>query len=139
MEIYGTQPINIYLSVNNREQIIKIPVPPAEFSVSKPHSNGVFETVSSGQLNFIGTASLKSISWSSFFPVKPCSFLRDRTYTAWGYLYLLDTWYNQKLPMRLIITGTPINMACTMEDFSYSIKQDGDMWYSISLSEIPLI
>lgn len=136
--IYDSR-LNIYLSVNNREQILKIPVPPSEFTVSKPHSNGVFETVSAGQLNLIGTESLKSISWSSFFPVRDYPFLRDRTDKAFGYLYTLDVWYEQKLPMRLIITGTPINMACTIDDFSYTIKQDGDMWYSISLSEIKLI
>ena len=131
--------MDIYLSVNNREQVICLPVLPAEFTVSKPFSNEVFETVTQGELNLIGKAKLKSISWSSFFPSRDYPFLRDKSNTAFGYAYLLDTWYSQKLPMRLIITETPINMACTIEDFSYTIKKDGDMYYNITLSEVKLI
>lgn len=139
MEEGKSQKIDIYFSVNNREQILKLPVPPPEFTVTKPRTNGVFETVNSGQLNLIGNEQLKTISWSSFFPIRDYPFLRDRSDTAYGYLYTLDSWYKQKLPMRLIITGTSINMACTIEDFQYTIKTDGDMWYSITLSEVPLI
>ena len=112
---------------------------PPEFTVSKPHSNEVFETVTSGQLKLIGRPSLKSISWDSFFPVRDYPFLRDRSYKAFGYLYVIDTWIQQKLPIRLIITDTPINMACCVDDFSYTIKKDGDMNYSITLGEVPLI
>ena len=50
--------MDIYLSVNNREQILKLPVLPAEFTVSKPHTNEVFETVTQGQLKLIGRPSL---------------------------------------------------------------------------------
>ena len=102
--------MDIYLSVNNREQVIRLPVLPPEFTVSKPHSNEVFETVTRGQLKLIGRPSLKSISWDSFFPVRDYPFLRDRSYKAFGYLYVIDTWIQQKLPIRLIITDTPINI-----------------------------
>lgn len=138
VEFKDSGKIDIYLSVNNREQILKIPVPPSEFTVSKSRTNSVFETVNAGQLNLIGTSNLKSISWSSFFPVRDYPYLRDRSQKAFGYLYTLDTWYAQKLPMRLIITGTPINMACTIDDFQYTIKSDRDMWYTITLTEVPL-
>ena len=110
--------MDIYLSVNNREQVIRLPVLPAEFSVAKPQSNTVFETVAHGQLKLIGTPNLKSISWSSFFPSKDYPFLKDRTDKAFGYLYTIDTWIQQKLPIRLVITDTPINMVCCVDDFS---------------------
>ena len=131
--------MDIYLSVNNREQVLRLPVLPPEFTVSKPQSNETFETVTQGQLKLIGKPALKSISWSSFFPVRDYPFLRDRSDTAFGYLYTIDTWVKKKLPIRLIITDTPINMACCIDDFSYSIKKDGDMNYSITLGEVPLL
>ena len=131
--------MDIFLSVNNREQVLRLPVLPSEFNVSKPQSNETFDTVTQGQLKLIGRPSLKSISWSSFFPVRDYPFLRDRSDTAFGYLYTLDTWISKKLPVRLIITETPINMACSIDDFSYSIKKDGDMHYSITLGELPLL
>ena len=52
---------------------------------------------------------------------------------------LMQYGYERKLPIRLIITDTPINMAVTIDDFSYTIGRDGDMKYSITLSEVKLI
>ena len=131
--------LDIYLSVNNREEVLRLPVLPPEFTVSKPQSNETFETVTRGQLKLIGRPSLKSISWDSFFPVRDYPFLRDRSDTAFGYLYTIETWISKKLPIRLIITETPINMACSVDDFSYTIKKDGDMRYSITPGEVPLL
>ena len=131
--------MDIYLSVNNRAEVLRLPVLPPEFTVSKSRNNEVFETVSQGQLNLIGTQALKKISWSSFFPCRDYPFLRDRSDTAFEYLYTIDTWYERKLPIRLIITDTPINMVVTIDDFSYTIGRDGDMKYSITLSEVKLI
>ena len=34
---------------------------------------------------------------------------------------------------------TTLNMAVTIDDFSYTIGRDGDMKYSITLSEVKLI
>ena len=131
--------MDIYLSVNNRAEVVSLPVLPPEFTVSKNRNNEVFDTVSQGQLKLIGTSALKTISWSSFFPVRDYPFLRDRSDTAFGYLYTIDTWYERKLPIRLIITDTPINMAVTIDDLTYTIGKDGDMKYSITLSEVKLI
>ena len=57
--------MDIYLSVNNREQVICLPVLPAEFTISKPQKNEVFETVTQGELKLIGRGP-KSITISSF-------------------------------------------------------------------------
>ena len=58
----------ITLSVNNRETVMNIPVTPSSFKVLKPQSVEEFEVVSAKDLALIGTAKLKSISFSSFFP-----------------------------------------------------------------------
>lgn len=131
--------MDIYLSVNNREEVICLPVLPAEFTISKPQNNDTFETATQGDLKLMGSTGLKSITWSSFFPIRDYPFLRDRSNTAFGYLYTIDTWIAKKLPIRLIITETPINMACCVDDFSYTIKKDGDMYYTITLSEVKLL
>lgn len=131
--------MDIFLSVNNREQVLKLPVVPKEFTVSKPQKNEVFETITQGELRLLGTPGLKSITISSFFPVKEYPFLRDNTYKGFEYVYIIDTWILQKLPIRLIITDTPINMAVSVESFEYTIKQDGDLYYSLTLGEVKLI
>ena len=38
--------MDIYLSVNNRAEVLRLPVLPPEFTVSKGRNNEVFETVS---------------------------------------------------------------------------------------------
>ena len=131
--------IDIYLSVNNREEVMKFPVVPPEITIAKSRINEPFDTSFNGKLNFIGKNDLKQISWSSFLPNKNYPFLRDKSGNASDYIYVLDVWYNKKLPMRLIITNTDINMPCTISDFSYSIKPNGDYDYSITLSEVKLI
>lgn len=131
--------MDIYLSVNNGKTVMVLPVMPSEFEISKPQNTSVFETVSKGELQLIGEPKLKSISFSSFFPIRDYPFLRNTTMKGWEYVDLIDSWIEQKLPVRLVISDTPINMAVAVKDFSYSIKSDGDLWYSLDLEEFNLL
>nr|DAH06889.1 MAG TPA: tail assembly protein [Caudoviricetes sp.] len=131
--------MDIYLSVNNRADILKIPVLPSEFTISKPQSTDVFDTVSQGELQLIGKSKLKGITISSFFPVRDYSYLRDTSMKGWEYVYKIDTWIEQKIPIRLVITDTPINMAVAVKNFEYTIKTDGDLWYTLVLEEFNLL
>ena len=131
--------MDIFLSVNNREQVLQLPVVPSAFTITKPHKNEVFETATQGELKLIGKAGLKGITINSFFPVRDYPFLRDRTHKGFGYGYIIDTWISEKLPIRLIITDTPINMVVAVDNFEYTIKSDGDLQYTLALSEVKLI
>ena len=130
--------MDIYLSVNNRAEILKLPVIPAEFTITKPQSLQTFETVSKGDLQLIGAPKLKGITIESFFPVRDYPYLRDTSMKGWEYVYKIDIWIKQKLPIRLVITDTPINMAVAVKNFEYTIKTDGDLWYTLELEEFIL-
>ena len=80
--------MKIYLSVNNGADILTVPVIPPEFTVQKPQGGSAFETISSGELNLIGTPKLKSISWSSFFPIRGYSYLQDTSMKGFEYGYM---------------------------------------------------
>lgn len=131
--------MNIFLSVNNREQVLQLPVLPTEFTITKPQENEIFETVTQGDLKLIGMPGLKGITINSFFPIRDYPFLKDRTYKGFEYVYIIDKWIEVKYPIRLIITETPINMVCCVDDFSYSIKKDGDLYFNLTLSEFRLV
>lgn len=132
--------IRIYLSINNREEVLELPVIPEKFSVAKPQGDETFETVTGQELTFIDVPGLKTIAWESFFPAHDYSFLRcDRLNDVWQYGYKLDIWIKKKLPIRLIISGTPINMAVKITKFDYDVGTTGDINYSIEFKEIPLI
>ena len=131
--------IDIYLSVSNREQILQLPVVPPEFTITKPHKHDVFETATHGDLKLLGPAGLRGIVIESFFPVRDYPFLRSRAYRGFEYVFIIDTWLLAKLPIRLIITETPINLAVTVDSFDYTIGSSGDLFYQLSLSEVPLL
>lgn len=131
--------MDIYLSVNNRAEIMKLPVLPSEYTIKKPQGGAAVETVTGTELNLIGVPKLKSISISSFFPIRDYPYLRDTSMKGWDYIYKIDTWILQKLPIRLIITGTPINMPVRVTNFEYTIKTDGDLWYTLDLEEFNLV
>lgn len=131
--------MDIFLSVNNRADILKIPVLPAQFTITKPQGLQTFETISTGELQLIGAPKLKGISIESFFPVRDYPYLRDRSMKGQEYVYKIDTWIQQKLPIRLIITDTPINMVVAVKNFEYTIKTDGDLWYTLELEQFNLL
>ncbi len=108
-------------------------------TVKKPQGGALVETVTGAELNLIGAPKLKSISITSFFPVRDYPYLRDTSMKGWDYAYKIDTWILQKLPIRLIITGTPINMPVRVTNFEYTIKTDGDLWYTLELEEFNLV
>ena len=117
---------------------MQLPVMPAEFTISKQQGGSTFETVKHGDLKLYGSPKLKSIAFSSFFPVKDYPFLRNRSMWGFDYVYKLDTWIAQKLPIRFIITETPINMAVAVDSFEYAISKSGNLEFSISFSEFPM-
>ena len=131
--------MDIYLSVNNRADILQIPVLPAEYTISKPQGLQTFETVSKGELQLIGTPKLKGITITSFFPIRDYPYLRDTSMKGQEYIYKIDTWIQQKLPIRLIITDTPINMVVAVKNFQYTTKTDGDLWYTLELEQFNLL
>ena len=132
--------IRIYLSIDNAREVLEIPVIPEEFTVTKPQKDETFETVSGEELAFLDVPGLKSIGWSSFFPSRDYPFLRcERLSDVWQYGYKIDTWIAQKYPIRLIISGTPINMAVKVTKFDYKMASCGDIEYDIECKEFPLV
>ncbi|MDN4093578.1 hypothetical protein QYF48_12205 [Brevibacillus agri] len=131
--------IDIYLSINNREQVLKLPVLPSELSIPSPVNNETYNTIGQGDIKLIGQRGLKTITIESFFPSKDYPFLRDRTYRGWEYVDIIESWIDRRIPIRLIITDTPINIPCVIESFEYGLDRSGDIFYTLSLSEFRFI
>ena len=132
--------IRIYLSIDNGADVLEIPVIPGEYQVGKPQSDESFETITGEEIAFIDAPSLKTIGWSCFFPSRDYPFLRcARLDDVWQYGYKLDLWIKQKYPIRLVISGTPINMAVKVTKFDYHMGPDGDIYYDLELKEFPLV
>lgn len=132
--------MDIYLSINNREQVIKLPVLPSSIGIENPMNNQVFESVSLGSIKTIGHRGLKVMEIDSFFPCRDYPFLRDRTYSGWEYVDTIESWMTKRIPIRLVITDTTINLPMSIESFSYEVKDGtGDIYYNLALEEFKFI
>lgn len=132
--------MDIFISINNREEVIQIPVIPPEFNVSTSNNNEKYNTVKHGDINLIGLRGLKDISFSSFFPIRDYPFLRDRSLKGWEYIEKIESWIDRRLPIRLVITDTGINLPVTIDNFEYGIKNgSGDIYYTLSFTEFKFI
>lgn len=132
--------MDIFLSINNREQVIQLPIVPSEFVISSPINNEKFTTINQGEIKLIGQRGLKLLKIESFFPKNHYSFSRDRSYVGWEYVETIESWIERRMPIRLIITDTPINLAMTIENFEYGVQDGtGDIYYSLTLEEFKFI
>lgn len=132
--------IDIFLSINNREEVIQLPVVPQEFTIQEPHNNENYQTITQGDIKLIGLAGLKSLTLESFFPGQDYPFLRSRSLWGWEYVEKIQGWMTKRVPIRLVIANTPINMACTIEDFTYGLKPGSkDIHYTLTLEEFKFI
>ncbi|MEK4247591.1 hypothetical protein MKZ20_20145 [Psychrobacillus sp. FSL K6-2684] len=128
--------MDIFLSINNREQVIQLPIVPSGFKISSPVNNNRHTTVNLGDLSLIGLRGLKELTIDSFFPSKDYPFSRDKTYKGWEYVEKIEAWIDRKLPIRLIVTNTPVNMLMVIENFEYGPQDgSGDIYYTLSLSQ----
>jgi len=132
--------VDIFLSINNREQVMQLPVLPREFKIRTGMKNETYDTISLGEIKLIGLPALNGIALESFFPMKDYPFLRDRTYQGWEYIEMIEAWKARRVPIRLIITDTPINMACSIETFEYGPQDgSGDIYYILELEEFKFV
>ena len=132
--------MDIFISINNREQVIQLPIVPDEFSIASPMNNETFTTISQGDLRMIGQRGLKSITIDSFFPAKDYYFSRGNQHQGWEYVEIIESWMDRRVPIRLIITDTAINLPATIDSFEYGPQDgSGDIYYSLQLSEFKFI
>ncbi|MED4456205.1 LysM peptidoglycan-binding domain-containing protein [Metabacillus fastidiosus] len=131
--------IEFWLSYNEVHRI-RFPVNPPSLSVGSPFGHTDIKIVNLGEFTVIGDRELKEFEFSSFFPkhYNPtyCEYsgFREPRYL----LNLIEKWRNTRKPLRFIVTGTPINYAVTIREFSYDVEKAGhmgDIYFSLTLKE----
>lgn len=116
---------------------IQLPVPPAEFYITKENNNEVVNIQTLGEINLIGKSKLASISLSSFFPAKEYPFVQTRDLLKpYDYVKLIESFRTSGKPIRLLITDTDINDFFTIESFEYGEKDgSGDVYFTIAFKQ----
>ena len=133
--------MDYYLSFNNNEERLRLPVIPSSFEVNIPHQNTTVNINQLGEINLIGKTGLMNMTIESFFPNQQYSFcLYSGFLKPYEYIKQLLKWKDSGKPIRVIVTGTPINYAMTIENLTYSeVDGTGDVYFSLELKEYKFI
>lgn len=136
--------MDIVFSANNNEEIKILPVVPNDIEIQQMQNNEEFQTINNGTLNLIGDIGLRNLSIQSFFPIHDYSWIKKGAGNdAWEYIDFFKKWRNNRVPIRLIMTTKDgkevLNMACTIDGFSYAEKRNGDIAYSLEIKEYKFV
>lgn len=136
--------IKVFISINNNAEVMQLPVPPSEYKVPSPYQNEQTNGLRQ-MINRIGLRGLKTVEISSFFPIKGHNypFLQNRARWGMDYVEIIERWRSMRFPIRLVIVDLAgknnVNMPVSIDNFEYSVKQDGDIYYTLQMTEFPLI
>lgn len=117
-----------------------LPVPPSDYKIKTSNNNTAVVVEDIGEINILGRTKLSEISISSFFPNQKYYFCKTTPLLPYDYVNKIETWRLEYKPIRLVITGTPINTLFSIEDFEYG-EQDGtgNVHFTITLKEYKVI
>ena len=134
----------IILSINNNEDVIVLPAVPPDLGPQIPQNNGTYEGLSR-DYNTLGPMGLWEMTISSFFPVgKRYSFMpADALEDGWQYVSFFERNRPRMLPFRIIILDgngvCRMNSPCSVDQFEWHVKRNGDISYSLTLREYRFI
>lgn len=129
----------LILSFNNRAEVLELPWPLQEHSISNEHNTYTFNTINQGEVLAIGKKKLKSMTINSTFPAHQYPFLLSKNFQEPDVcIAMINKWKLANKPIRVVIVDTDINLAMAIEDFSYgkdSMDGSGDVVFTLSLRE----
>ena len=128
--------LEIYFSRNYNEEILKVPYVYPEMGIHTPSNNRTFETSEGHILTLIGEKGLRNFTLDSFFPHKIYSWMDSDTALADEAIEFINK--NLLKTLKVVVISDEnimLNMLCTLSDFKYSKRQNGDFKYSVKVTE----
>ena len=127
--------MEIYLGTDNDK--IRFPVVPPSIGVNRSNNIDAESVIKLGEVPIFNGTSLKTIEFISFFPNQEYSFC---DYTGFMKPYefseKIQKWMYEGKPLRVIVTDSPTNMQCLIQQFD-TVEQDGtrDLYFTLNLLE----
>lgn len=126
----------IELSVNNRKEVIELPVNPRTLEFPEKQLNQTITLLNIGEANLAGERGLITTKISSFFPSEKSPFYKYAKNPPDKYVAMLQEWKRAKAVVRIIVSDMKINLAMLIDEFASSFMEGSeDIYYTISLSE----
>lgn len=127
--------MEIYLGTDNDK--IRFPVVPSSIGVNRSNNIDTQAVIKLGEVPIFNGTSLKTIEFTSFFPNQEYNFC---DYTGFMKPYefseKIQKWMYEGKPLRIIVTDSPTNMQCLIQQFD-TVEQDGtrDLYFTLNLLE----
>ena len=127
--------MEIYLGTDDDK--IRFPVVPPSIGVNRSNNIDTQSVLKLGEVPIFNGTSLKTIELTSFFPNQEYSFC---DYTGFMKPYefsdKIQKWMYEGKPLRIIVTDSPTNMQCLIQQFD-TVEQDGtrDLYFTLNLLE----
>ena len=125
----------IIISVNNNEEVWTLPHCPPDFPIPQPEQHHETYEGLSRDYRRIGTLGLPVHR----YPFMPSEASAD----GWAYVDFFDRWRDKKVPFRLIVLDSKgaarLNMPVTVDSFDVTVRRNGDLEYSIAVTEYKFI
>lgn len=114
----------------------RFPVLPPEYELTSTNNNTPVIINSLGEINLLGERNLKTIPLTSFFPKQKYDFCQYTGFPSPKESVKIIEKMKETGILRLVMTGTPINMDCTIESFIWG-QNDGtkDINFTIEFKE----
>jgi len=128
----------IWLSWQNQKEKLRLPVLPSRFEFRNTANNTNIDLANIGEFTKIQAPSADIINLASFFPKEGGSIVEYNDFPEpWECINTIKRWKLSKKPIRLIVTGTPINYAVSIDSFNYveGDKDVGDIDFQLTLKE----
>lgn len=125
-----------WLSFNNNKERLRLPINPF-YTIEVANLNEVVNINELGNINLIGRSDVRKVSLESFFPSKDYSFSGYQDILEPSEcIKLIESWRKSTKPIRLIITGTLVNIAMAIDSFKWGENDGtGDINFTLELSE----
>jgi len=132
--------IQFWLSFNNGAERLQLPVNPASIRIQSDYGWEDVTITQLGEYSIPSDAKLRGFSLSSFFPrdYNPSYCEYEAIPSPWSAVETIDAWAKSRRPVRLTVTGTPINYAVTIRSFNQESERagnPGDIYYELTLKE----
>jgi len=131
-----------WISTNDNKERLRLPVNPSSIDVSNGSSNESIDVSNLGEVTVIQDSPAKQFQFSSFFPAHTSPLVEyNNPPKPWSAIKKIEKWKISKEPLRLLVTGTKINVPVSVESFDYSEDGGavGDLRFDISLKEYKFV
>lgn len=128
----------IELSVNNRQEFLKLVVNPASVEFTDVQNNQQINLLEVGTALLLGNRGLIGTTLESFFPSSESPFYKrlGGTRTPQECKALIKKWKDKGMIVRLIISDMDINLAMAVNSFTTTHREgDNDIYFNLELIE----